>query len=67
MNYYAIEVENPRGERFIERQKFRTRFMANIELADMMENSCDAGRIFIAEKDADETVNASYKKLRTSL
>lgn len=28
---------------------------------------CDAGRIFIAEKDADETINAAHKKSRTSL
>ena len=44
MKYYAIEVENPRGERFLERRKFRTRFMANIELADRMENACQTAR-----------------------
>ena len=49
MKYYAIEVENPLGQKFLEMKKFRTRFMANIELADRMENACDGFKFRIVE------------------
>ena len=54
MKYYAIEVENPIGRKFIERRNFRTRFMANIELADRMENACDSFKFRIVEIEESE-------------
>ena len=54
MKYFAIEVENPLGEKFLERRKFRTRFMANIELADRMENACDGFKFRIVEIEQSE-------------
>ena len=54
MKYYAIEVENPLGEKFLERTMFRTRFTANIELADRMENACDGFKFRIVEIEESE-------------
>ena len=54
MKYYAIEVENPLGKKFLERTKFRTRFTANIELADRMENACDGFKFRIVEIEESE-------------
>ena len=47
---YAIEVENPRGEKFVE-GRFRTRFCANYNLADRIENACDGFRFRIVKVD----------------
>ena len=54
MKYFAIEVENPLGMKFLERRKFKTRFMANIELADRMENACDGFKFRIVEIEESE-------------
>ena len=54
MKYYAIEVENPLGKKFLERTKFKTRFMANIELADRMENACYGFKFRIVEIEESE-------------
>lgn len=54
MKYYAIEVENPRGEKFLEGRKHRTRFSANFDLADRMENACDGFRFRIVEIEESE-------------
>ena len=54
MKYYAIEVEHFRGEKFLEGRKYRTRFWANIELADRMENACDGFKFRIVEIEESE-------------
>ena len=54
MKYCAIEVENFRGEKFLEGRKFRTRFFANMELADRMENACDGFKFRIMEIEESE-------------
>lgn len=60
MKYFAIVVENPSGQKFIERRKFRTRFMANIELADRMENACDGFKFSIWKLKKVITSNEDY-------
>lgn len=52
--YYAIEVENFRGERFLEGRKHKTRFFANLELADRMENACGGFKFRIVEIEESE-------------
>lgn len=54
MKCYAIEVENFRGEKFLEGRKYRTRLSANIELADRMENACGGFKFRVVEIEESE-------------
>ena len=54
MKYYAIEVENPKGEKFLEGRKYRTRFYANFDLADRMENHDDGFKFRVVEIEESE-------------
>lgn len=49
---YGIEMTNPRGEKFIV-GKYRTRFWANYNIADMQENACDGFTFRIVEVNDD--------------
>ena len=49
MKCYAIEVENFRGEKFLEGRRYRTRFSANLELADRQEHACCGFKFRIVE------------------
>lgn len=58
MKYYAIETENFRGEKFLE-GRYRTRFHANVELADRMENACGGFKFRVVEIDESEGAKKS--------
>lgn len=51
---YAIEVENFRGERFLEGRRYRTRFSANMELADRQEHACEGFKLRVVEIEESE-------------